>query len=168
MRARWFGRRLRFSLCVLAAALSIGLLAAEVGARGPGAGGRARPNVSRGGPASHGSMRPSKSSPPKGERAGRPERRRDAGRERQEARREVRRDRAEFRQDVAHERREWYEDRRALRAGARLSLATYRSFSCRTVIAIIDDVVYHRCGSEWYRRYVHGGTVTYVVVIAPE
>ncbi len=176
MRTR-LGRSVRFSLTLFCVAVSVGMLAAEVSARGRGGGGRSRPNVSRGGPASHGSMRPSRSPGGSGRRPGqtRPagSRRdprggaRDTRRDRVDDRREFRSDRAEFRQDVRSERREWYEDRWRRRVGASLTLATFRSLSCSTTIVVVGNVAYHRCGTDYYRRYVHGGSVTYVVVVAP-
>ena len=171
MRTR-LGRSVRLSLTLFCVALSVGLLAAEVSARGRGGGGRSRPNVSRGGPASHGSMRPSRSPGGSGRRSVQT---RPAGsrrpvhirRDRVDDHREFRSDRAEFRQDVRSERREWYEDRWRYNVGARLTLATYRSLSCRTTVIVVDRVAYYRCGTDYYRRYVHGGSVTYVVVVAP-
>lgn len=166
MRTR-LGRSVWLSLILFCVALSIGLLAAEVGARGRGGGGRgggrSRPNVSRGGPASHGSMRPSRSP---GGSVRRPDQAGRAG-NRRDARREVRSDRAEFRSDRRSERREWYEDRWRRRVGASLTLATFRSLSCHTTVVVVGNVAYHRCGTDYYRRYVYGGGVTYVVVVAP-
>ncbi len=171
------GRSVWLSLTLFCVALSVGLLAAEVSARGRGGGGRSRPNVSRGGPASHGSMRPSRSpggsgrrpvqTRPAGNRRGPRGGVRDTRRDRVDDRREFRSDRAEFRQDVRSERHEWYEDRWRHDVGARLTLATYRSLSCSTTVIVVDKVAYYRCGTDYYRRYVHGGSVTYVVVVAP-
>jgi hypothetical protein len=82
-----------------------------------------------------------------------------------------RRDRAgerrEVRRDVRSERHEFYEDRWRRRVGARLTYATYRSLSCSSTVVVVDGVAYHRCGPNWYRRYAHGGSVTYVVVVSP-
>jgi hypothetical protein len=157
-------RRLRLAIAIAFAVLCVGLLAAEVGARGRGGGGR--PNVSRGGPASHGSMRGGHS--PGRSRNDRADNRRDHASERREVRRDVRSERREVRRDVRSERHEWYEDRWKRRVGARLTHATYRTLSCSSTIVVIDGVAYHRCGPNWYRRYVHGGSVTYVVVVAPQ
>jgi hypothetical protein len=112
-------------------------------------------------------MRPSSSPGRSGSRPNRADNRRDARSEVRDNRRDRAGERREVRRDVRGERREWYEDRWKRRVGARLTYATYRSLTCSSTVVVVDGVAYHRCGPNWYRRYAHGGSVTYVVVVSP-
>ena len=130
------------ALCAL---ILIALPALETEAQPRGGGGRGggrSANISRSGPASHGSVRHS-------------------NRNRARTGRAVKRERRS-------ERHEYFEDRgRRLRIGARMTVATYRALSCQPTTAIVDGVAFYGCGGGWYNRRVYSGTVTYVVVTAP-
>ncbi len=132
---------LRGTFVALCTLILIALPALETDARGRGGGRRA--NVSRSGPASHGSARHHN-------------RHHDRARKRGAVRRENR-----------SERREYWEDRRRRRIGATLTVATFRALSCQPTTIIVDGVAFYSCGGGWYNRRVYSGAVTYVIVTAP-
>lgn len=131
--------RMFLALC---AVVLLALPALETDARGRGGGGR-RANVSRAGPASHGSVRHHN--------------RHGAGAPRRGA----------ARREVRSERHEYWEDRRRRRIGATLTVATYRALTCEPITVIANGVTYYGCAGDWYTRRVYSGTVTYVVVTTP-
>ncbi len=151
------------------------VITTEADARGRGGGGRGGGrSVSRSGPASSGSVR--------GQSHQRRDTRQDVRSDRRDRQQDVRGDRRDHRQDRYDDRRDFqrdryddrrdfredvYRDRRRMRVGAVLTTSTFRALSCRTEVIIVGNVTYYRCGSGWYSRAYHGGSVTYVVVTAP-
>ena len=120
----------------------LALPALETDAQRRGGGGR-RANVSRAGPAGHGSVR-------------------HHNRHRERARR-----RGSVRREVRSERHEYWEDRRRYRIGATVTAAAFRALTCQPTTVIVNGIGYYSCGGGWYTRRVYSGTVTYVVVTAP-
>ena len=127
------------ALCTL---VLLALPALEADAQRRGGGGR-QANVSRAGPASHGSVR---------------HHNRHGGGARR---------RGSVRREVRSERHEYWEDRRRYAIGAALTVATFHALACQPTTVIVNGVAYYSCGSGWYTRRVYTGTVTYVVVTTP-
>jgi hypothetical protein len=119
--------------------------------------GHGRPSVSRSGPAATGSIR-----------GDRHRQRGSAQRHRQESRRDAQSDRREFRQDVHKERREYHEDRSRRRRARAITASAFRSLNCARETVIVNGVAYYRCGTTWYNQAYSGGSITYVIVTAPQ
>lgn len=145
------------------------LLAADLAEARRG-GGRAV-GVSRSGPASSGSVRSEKRETRHDVRSERRdvkkdvrEEKRDTHRDRHDNKRDVRRDirddRRDFREDV-------YRDRSRVRAARAISATAFRNLSCRSEIIVVGNVTYYRCGSNWFQKAYHEGSVTYVIVTTP-
>jgi hypothetical protein len=130
------------ALCALVL-VALPAFEADARGRGGGRGGGGRANVSRAGPAGHGSVRHHN-------RHHYPARRRRA-----------------VAHEIHSERHEYWEDRRRWRIGATLTAANYRALACQPTTVIVNGVAYYSCDDGWYTRRVYSGTVTYVVVTAP-
>ena len=117
------------------------------GGRSGGTGGGHRPNVSRHGPAGHGSVHHAH------HRGG--------------SRRGYNRGYAAGAHHAHHEAHEYYEDRRRARIGAAVTVAAFRALTCTPTTVYVNGVSYYRCGNDWYNRQAQGTSVTYVVVTTP-
>ena len=172
---------------ILALCVYLVMPAGDAGGRGGAA--RARPNVSRAGPAGGGSFRrehrPARergaerrapdrslgSNPP-----ARPEReRRDAHRATERERRRPYEDDDRRRdddreppvRDYREDRRDRYSDRRAFARGTTYSAVWYSSQSFSDEAVVVDGYSYYSCSGAWFGRTYYGGEVIYTVVDAP-
>ncbi len=168
-------------------------LSGEAWARGPGGGGRARPNVSREGPARGGSFQPTQTreSTRRSERpASKPQdrtvpsdqqdvsrdqtdarrvnqRERDPDREVEERRDERRDDRKDYYDDRRDDRRDYYVIRRHYTRGMRYSASWWTRSCSRATIVIVDGYTYYHCDNFWFSRTYYGGDVVYTVTDTP-
>jgi hypothetical protein len=130
--------------------------------------------VSRRGPAAHGSVR---ASGPQRATGSRQDRRRDAHDNRRDARKDVHDDRKDARKEVrddrrdvrreVHEHHERWDRRRRLRIGSTLSIAAFRSLTCRPTVIVAGGVTYYSCDNYWYNQAYRGAEIVYIVVSPP-
>lgn len=146
-------------LAYLALFAGVFLLVADLAEARRGGGRKA--GISRSGPAASGSVRGNRSDTRRDVRQERRDTRRDIHDDRRDFRRERYDDRRDFREDV-------YRDRRRVRTARAISATAFRNLSCRAEIIVVGNVTYYRCGGGWYQKAYHGGSVTYVIVNAPQ
>jgi hypothetical protein len=191
--------RLRKNLPILfAVMLVLGMSSADAWARGRGGRGGARPraNVSRTGPARHGSYGHDRSATesrrdtPRAQEADERQARQPAAAEPTRTRRsevdrnrasdsdfgreqtrENARDRQDDRRDRYEDRqdyrRNYYEDRRQFARGVRYSASWWGS-SCTTATIVVNgSYTYYKCENAWFSRTYYGGELVYTVVDAP-
>lgn len=127
-------------------------------------GGGRSAGISRSGPAASGSVRGNRGETKRDVRGEKRETKKDIRGERRDTKKDIRDDRRDFREDVYDDRRR---DRRRWRVGSTLTAATFRNLNCNSRIVTINGVRHYHCGSTWYQRAYHGGSVTYVIVKTP-
>jgi hypothetical protein len=183
---------------IFAVILVLGMSSAEAWARGRGGRGGARPraNVSRTGPARHGSYGHNRSATqpqrdtrqardfedrrPQQQAATEPTktRRSEVDRKRasdsnfgREQTRENARDRQDDRRDRYDDRRDYrrnyYEDRARYYRGARYSAVWWGQSCTTTTIVVSGNYTYYKCENAWFSRTYYSGELVYTVVDAP-